>query len=215
MATLERHVARTGRRPGRSNAREDILRSAVHQFGTHGLAGATLRGIAAEAGADPALIRHYFGSKNGLFRASVGSVLSVGDALDLAQPAGPELLADLVARHFLGLVGGPGRPGPLIGLIRAAVTDRRAAELLRRHLLDHVLARLAAAIAETGSPTEAEERAARCGSQLIGFAIARNVLEIDPLARLDEDAAARLLAQALHHHLTAPASGASTPTKGA
>lgn len=94
-----------GRRPGRSNAREDILRAAVQHFGNHGLAGATLRGIAGDAGADPALIRHYFGSKTGLFKASVGSVLNPIDDLDLARPTDPSVLSERIARHFLRLVG--------------------------------------------------------------------------------------------------------------
>ena len=62
---------RTGRRPGDSGAREAILREARSSFGSAGFSGTTIRGVARAAGVDPALVHHYFGSKDELFAASL------------------------------------------------------------------------------------------------------------------------------------------------
>src|SRR5437879_5436549 len=64
-------MPRTGRRPGPARTRERILGAARTHFGREGYDKATLREIAAGAGVDPALIPHYFGSKEGVFLAAV------------------------------------------------------------------------------------------------------------------------------------------------
>src|SRR5690606_41209856 len=56
-----------GRPPGESDSRARIASAAVHEFGDHGDEGATVRGIAARAGVDAALVHHYFGTKADLF----------------------------------------------------------------------------------------------------------------------------------------------------
>lgn len=62
---------RPGRRPGASSTRDDILASARKLFAVNGIDKTSIRAIATEAGVDPALIHHYFGTKLDLFRAVV------------------------------------------------------------------------------------------------------------------------------------------------
>src|ERR1700748_2897098 len=50
--------------------RAAILDSARSQFGSHGFERTTIRSVASQAGVDPALVMHYFGSKAGLFAAA-------------------------------------------------------------------------------------------------------------------------------------------------
>ena len=64
-------MARTGRRPGVSGTREAILGAARRAFAEHGYQHATIRGVADLAGVDPALVHHYFGTKQELFVAAV------------------------------------------------------------------------------------------------------------------------------------------------
>ena len=65
---------RRGRpRGGESGARERIIAAAVEEFGELGYDGATMRGIAARAGVDAALVHHYFGTKADLFAETVGA----------------------------------------------------------------------------------------------------------------------------------------------
>jgi AcrR family transcriptional regulator len=60
-----------GRRPGESGTRQAILDAARAQFAAHGWDRATIRAIAREAGVDPALVLHFFGSKTFLFAAAM------------------------------------------------------------------------------------------------------------------------------------------------
>lgn len=60
---------------GREDGRERLLGAALAAFAAHGFEGANLRAVAAEAGVDPALVAHHFGSKIDLWRAAVGSLL--------------------------------------------------------------------------------------------------------------------------------------------
>src|SRR5215469_9883139 len=84
---------RTGRRAGDSGTRAAILDSARQQFAAYGYDGATIRAIAAGAGVDPALVHHFYGTKEGLFASAmelpivpsefIGAALAEG-----ARPAG-------------------------------------------------------------------------------------------------------------------------------
>jgi len=60
--------ARSGRPPKEEqrDAREDLLKSAVLRFATHGFGKGALSDIASDAGVSIGMIRHYFGSKDGL-----------------------------------------------------------------------------------------------------------------------------------------------------
>ena len=60
--------ARSGRPPKEEqrDAREDLLKSAILRFAEHGFGKGALADIAADAGVSIGMIRHYFGSKDGL-----------------------------------------------------------------------------------------------------------------------------------------------------
>ena len=60
-----------GRRPGKGNTREDIVRAAKDTFATQGYEGASLRAVARAAGVDAALVHHYFDGKADLFIAAM------------------------------------------------------------------------------------------------------------------------------------------------
>ena len=60
---------RTGRREAGSDTKGLILAAARSAFASAGYEATSLRGIAREAGVDPALVMHYFGSKDRLFAA--------------------------------------------------------------------------------------------------------------------------------------------------
>ncbi len=62
---------RSGRRPGKSETRAQILDSARRAFSQNGFRRTTVRSIAAAADVDPAMIHHHFGSKEQLFAAAI------------------------------------------------------------------------------------------------------------------------------------------------
>jgi hypothetical protein len=97
-------MARTGRRPGASGTRERILAAARSDFGKTGYERTTIRGIAAQARVDPALVMHYFESKDGVFRAAVTfPSIRPNSYPGCWRPAWPQLRAALVASQLVGL----------------------------------------------------------------------------------------------------------------
>jgi AcrR family transcriptional regulator len=201
-------MARTGRRPGAGGTREKILAAARFHFSDAGYEGATIRGIAGEAGVDPALVLHYFGSKEGVFAAAVEFPIHPGEVLPGLLAPGLEGLGERLVRFFLGAWDSPAG-SPLLGLIRSVVGNERAAALVREFVRREVLGRIAEAL-ELDQP---QLRASLAASQLIGLAMLRYVVKLEPLASAEPDQVAAWLGPTLQRYLTDP-DFPSTPRGG-
>jgi AcrR family transcriptional regulator len=191
---------RPGRRPGANETREAILAAARDAFAAHGYEKATIRGIAREAGVDPALVHHFYGSKEDVFKAAVSDVLApIAEATDgVGRGADPRRASQRLARVLVELWERQPTRGALIGALRAAVTSETAAGLLRGVVQEHAIAAVAAS---TESP-DAELRANLIGATMMGIAVARQVLAVEPIASLSEDALVAVVAGAIEHYLS-------------
>lgn len=190
-------MVRGGRRPRPSGTREAILRAARRAFHERGYDGATIRGIAADAGVDPALVYHFYGSKERLFAAAMEVPFTPSEVFPALLEGGAEGLGERILRFFLEVNDRPGA-GPFVALIRSASSNERAAAMLRGFMAWEVIGRLARAL---GVP-DAELRATLVGSQLAGLAMARYVLRVEPLASADHDTLAAWIAPTLQRYLT-------------
>ena len=148
-------------------------------FAERGFDGATIRGIATAAGVDPALVHHYFGSKDQLFLAAIEAPADPADLLPEVLAAGRDQLGAAVVRLLLRVWDGPMRPAGL-ALVRSAVGNEWTAKLLREFLVTQVLRRVVGTL--DLSPAERETRGGLVASQLIGVVMARYVLRVEPLA---------------------------------
>jgi AcrR family transcriptional regulator len=191
-------VARTGRRPGRPDTRSDIVAAAAHAFSTSGYDATSMRTVAAAAGVDPALVRRFFGNKEGLFTAVAETAWQPRDAVATALEGPPGEAGDRLLRYYLQLLGDVERPGPMLGLIRSAVSSEYAAELLRGFLAEQILGRIAAHLT-TDRP---ELRACLAASQLVGLAVARYAVKLEPLVSASPEDLADLVAPTLQRYLT-------------
>jgi AcrR family transcriptional regulator len=192
-------MPRTGRRRGSSDSRERILAAAREQFAATGWEATTIRGIAAGAGVDPALVMHYFGSKEGIFRAALEFPVDPAEMVPKLLAPGLEGVGERMVRFFTDLWESPeGRP--LLGVVRSAVTSEEAAQLLREFVSREVLGRIAEAL-EVDEP---RLRASLAGSQLIGLAMARYVVKIEPAASASPDIIAAWVGPTLQRYLTEP-----------
>jgi AcrR family transcriptional regulator len=93
----------TTRGPGRPSGvdrrrvRERLLEAALALFTRHGFDGVSMRRLAREAGATPAMIHYYFGDKHGLFRALLEEVLAPRlDELEALAGKRPVTLAEFM-----------------------------------------------------------------------------------------------------------------------
>jgi AcrR family transcriptional regulator len=173
--------------------RSAILATARSQFGNHGFERTTIRSIASATGVDPALVMHYFGSKAELFAAASRFDITFPDLSDVAA----DRVADVLLPLFVA-VWGP--EGPFLSLLRAAATNRAAADALLEVFVDRVAPALAAVV-----PDRAADRAALVGSQLLGLAVARYVLCIPSLTAMDDADLIEWLRPVITHYLAGPA----------
>jgi len=201
-------MPRTGRRPGAGGTREQILAAARSHFAEAGFDNATIRGIAAAAGVDPALVLHYYGSKEGVFRAAVNVPIEPGEFLPRLLEEGLDGLGERLVRFFVTTWDSPAG-SPLLGVIRSVVTSETAAALLRDFVSREILSRLAEGL-ELDRP---QLRASLAASQLIGLAMLRYVVRVEPLASAPPADVAAWLGPTLQRYFTDPAaSAAADPT---
>ncbi|GAA1634955.1 TetR/AcrR family transcriptional regulator [Actinoplanes couchii] len=191
-------VRRTGRRPGNPDTREVILTAAREAFAEKGFDGASIRAIATGAGVDPALVHHYFGTKDKLFLAAMNSPLDPLDVLDEATAGGRDEMGARVVRAFLRIWDGP-RGAAGVALLRSAVGTEWTTRLFREFVLTQVLRR---AVPKLGlDPGEGGLRMTLAGSQLVGLAMARYVIKVEPLASASPDAIVAAMGPTVQRYL--------------
>ncbi|TMC73701.1 MAG: TetR/AcrR family transcriptional regulator [Chloroflexi bacterium] len=192
-------MPRTGRRPGAGGTREKILAAARAHFSEVGYESGTVRGIAGTAGVDPALVLHYFGSKEGVFRAAMDFPIDPAEFIPRLLAPGLDGLGERLTRFFLDTWDSPaGRP--LLGMIRSVVGNETAAALMREFVSREVLGRLAKAL-DVDRP---ELRTSLAASSLIGLAMLRYVVKVEPLASATSDQVSRWVGPAVQRYLTDP-----------
>jgi AcrR family transcriptional regulator len=189
---------RTGRRPGATSSRDEILRAARRLFAEHGYEAASMRAIAAEAGVDAALLVHFFGSKAGLLGAAIEWPFDPEVELPRILADGRHRAGHHLVELFVRTWDEEGTRSPILTLLRAGMTEPQAAELLH----DHLLLRLYFPLLERLGSDQPELRAELVASQLLGLGIGRYVLRFDPLASADSGEVVDLLAPAVQRYLT-------------
>ena len=193
-------MSRTGRRPGDSGTRAAILEAARASFAERGYDASTIRGIAGEAGVDPALVHHYFGTKERLFAASMALPMTPGDVLPGVLSGPLDDLGERLVRLFLAVWDEPEARRPLIAVIRSATSHALAATMIREFVEHALVGRIAARL----DSRDAHLRASLVGSQMVGIALTRYVLRLEPLASSDHDAVVAAVAPTLQRYLTGP-----------
>jgi AcrR family transcriptional regulator len=191
-------MARTGRRPGVSGTREAILDAARRAFAEQGYHHATIRGVADLAGVDPALVHHYFGTKQGLFIAAVQLPVNPVEQLSAVLAEDTEHVGERMIEVFLSVWDHAADTSPLLALVRSAVGDEHAAAMLREFITEELLGQIAG---QLGSP-DARLRATLVGSQLVGLMMTRYIIKVEPLASAPATQVAAAVGPTLQRYLT-------------
>jgi len=198
-----RSARRPGRRPGASDSRERILAAARAAFAERGFEAATIRDIARRAEVDPALVHHYFGSKQQLFVAAMELPIDVETFVPRLVAGPPDEVGERFIRFLLELWERPELRPLMLGVIRSAATDPVAAGMLRQVLAAGPLLALARAI----DRPDAALRASLAGSQLVGLMMARYVVAVEPLASAPPEVVARAIGPTIQRYLTGSIDG--------
>ncbi|MBW5424826.1 TetR family transcriptional regulator [Streptomyces sp. BG9H] len=179
--------------------RDSILQAARDEFSERGYEKASVRGIAKAAGVDPALVHHYFGTKEQVFEAAI----TVGFAPALEAPAAVEEgpldgVGERLTRFFFGVWENPATRAPLLAIVRSAVNNDTAAAVFRRLIAAQLLGRIAGRL----EVPDAELRAELAAAQLVGIAMLRYVIKVEPLASADVEQIVARVAPVVQGHLT-------------
>jgi AcrR family transcriptional regulator len=195
-------MARTGRRPGKQDTREAILRAARDSFAERGYDAASIRAIATSAGVDPALVHHYFGTKEELFLATIESPIDPGTMIPAVLAGGTGEVPERLVRTFLTVWDSPVTGAAAVALMRSGVQHDLSARMLREFLTSQILRRVLRQL--DIDPAEAPMRGALVASQMAGLAMIRYVLKLQPLASADQETVVALLAPNIRRYLLEP-----------
>jgi AcrR family transcriptional regulator len=178
-------AARTSREERRQRTEASILESARALFAEVGFERTTIRGVAARAGVDPALVMQYFGSKDGLFAASARWFAEQKEFATATREDMPRA----ALRDLLHGMEDPQSRAAATAVLRSCLTHDSARAAMRDEIMADKHAKVAAAI---GGP-DADLRAGLLGAVMIGTTIARYLLEIPSVAGASPEDIERVL----------------------
>ena len=194
-------MARLGRRPdGGPDTREAILAAARDLFAANGFDRTTIRAIGTRAEVDPALVHHYFGTKDQLLAASLelpmDPVALLGDLGGDPERAGEELV-----RRVLGLwESDPETRRRLVALLRTGISHDHAAALLRDLFGRTILAVLQGFVVAD----RPDLRAALAGTQLGGLILGRYLVGVPAVADASVEELVAVVGPGVQRYLTGP-----------
>ena len=165
------HVTRDERRRRTEAA---ILAGARELFASEGFERTTIRGVAARAQVDPALVMQYFGSKEGLFAAAA----KWDDAHETVLTASAASLPRAALDDLLSRFEDPEQGEAAIALVRSCLTHPVAARVMR----DEVMCERRAAVEGALTGEDAALRAGVFASVMMGLSMARYLLQVEPVS---------------------------------
>ena len=195
-------MARTGRRPGNQDTREAIVEAARRAFAERGYDRASIRAIATSAGVDPALVHHYFGTKDELFLATVNAPIDPAKILPAVLAGDPDALPERLVRTFVSVWDHPVTGPAAVALVRSGLQHDWSARMLREFLTARVIRRVIGHLRI--DPKEAPLRGSLVATQLIGLGIIRYVLKVEPLASAAPETVIAAIAPNIHRYLLEP-----------
>jgi AcrR family transcriptional regulator len=205
--TAQAERRRPGRPAGVSDTRERILTSARELFARNGIHKTSIRAVASAADVDPALVHHYYGTKEQLFAAAVRIPI---DPIDIIGPLREVPVAELGYRL-------PSRLLPLwdseigagfIAALRSILAGSEAG-LFRSFIQEVIAVEIGPRV--DNPPDNGVIRVQFVASQLVGVVMARYILELEPFKSLAPEKIARTIAPNLQRYLTGDLSDLLAP----
>jgi AcrR family transcriptional regulator len=198
MKRMPKRSITPGPRDERGVLAARIVAAARDEFAENGWAGTTIRAVARTADVDPALVYHYFSSKEGLLDAATNP---------------PQKFLENVAKVWTTPVAGLG--AALIKTLLDAWADDEVAPTLRailqtaaheeatREKLRRIVEGSLMGVSHLG--VDERDRLVRSGlisTQMMGIALMRYVWKIEPIASMTEDEVIAAVSPNLQHYVS-------------
>ena len=194
-----RTVAKRGRRPGPTQTRDQILEIARAQFAERGYNRTTLRSVAEAADVHPALLHHYFRSKQQLYSEALDLPVDPWEVIARLLTDTPrDQLPDALVRHFVSTWRDPEAGARMRARTRRTLGEPGSSGMSRTHLESVVIPRFSRSL---GVP---ELQVAAAFSQLIGLTLADTLMEVRQLHEVSEDELVALVAPTIDRYFTPP-----------
>ena len=188
-----------GRRRGSPDTRESILDAARRLFAEKGFDATTVRAIAAEAKVDPAMIHHYYGTKDQLFAETIQFPIDPNVLISQIVAGGPDTAGERLVGAFVRVWDSPvGAAG--VALIRSAMSHEWTTRLLREFFTTQILRRVIAELKL--DPKDAQLRVNLVASQMAGLAVMRYIIKIEPLASLPPEQVVAAIGPNVQRYIT-------------
>jgi AcrR family transcriptional regulator len=196
--TAEAERRRPGRPAGTSDTRERILASARELFAQNGIDKTSIRAVAAAAGVDPALVHHYYGTKQQLFAAAIHVPIDPMEVLGPLRDTPVDKLGYMLPKVLLPLWDSELGKG-FIATIRSLLAGSEVS-LIRSFLQEVIAVEVGPRV--DNPPGTGMIRVQFVASQLVGVVMARYILELDPFKSLPVEQIAETIAPNLQRYLT-------------
>lgn len=183
-----------GRRPGGRDTKGEILAAARHDFAARGFDATSVRAIASDAGVDPALVHHYFGSKEQLFVAAMELPIDPTVELPRIMSGDRATIGQSLVRLYLAAWASDGGHESMLALVRSATSNEAAAAMLREFLGSALLDRM---LPVFGDVPDARLRAEAAASHLVGMAFARYIVRLPAMAAASDEELVQLVGAAV------------------
>ncbi|TDW60557.1 TetR/AcrR family transcriptional regulator [Kribbella pratensis] len=187
-----------GRRPGGPDTRGEILQAARESFADKGFSATSIRAVARQAGVDAALVHHYFDSKEELFIEAMAIPV---DPRQIAATIvnGPRTeIGRRIATAFLGVWESPEGQQRMKALFRSVVSSDEVARMMREGISQMIIQ----PVSQTLDAPDAQLRVGMVATQLVGVAIVRYLVGLEPVASVDVETLIDRLAPVLQQQLT-------------
>lgn len=174
-----------------------IVAAARDEFAEHGWAGTAIRAVARAADVDPALIYHYFGSKEGLLDAATTPPQKWLDSVAKTWATPKAGLGEQLIRNVLNIWTDEDVGPALRAVVLTAAHEPKTREKLRLIVESGLIG------GSTLGDDEGERlrRSGLIASQLIGFALLRYVWKIEPIASMPDDEVVAAMAPNLQRYV--------------
>ena len=186
-----------GRRPGAPDTKAEGLTAARTSFAEKGFRGTTIRAVAASAGVDPALVHHYFGTKDDLFLAALQMPVDPRELMAPVVAEGPDGAGKRLLRVFLSVWDDPDTQVQLLAVVRS-VLSADGTTLLKDGFIPVVVGPVLAQLVKD----RPEVRIPLVASQVVGLIVTRYVVALPPMADMPADDVVARVGPVLQHYLT-------------